>query len=314
MITHNACRTEYISRINRVMQFIYEHYSEAINLDKLAEVACFSPFHFHRIFSMLTGETPADFFLRVRTEKAAQLLKDSRLKTISEIAFDCGFSSMALFARTFKKHFGMSASAYRRIEQPLVVKNGIYYSKNGQPLSKNNQNYQPLDDELCAINLNQFIMMETNVIVKEIPEMKAIYCLHTGNFSGIQKAYEKLFRYAGPRGLVTPNSHTITIYHDDPSVTEIEKVRQSACLIVDRDVKTDGEIGSMKIPAGKYAVGHFEIEVTQFEEAWNTMCVWFTESGYEPGEGNPFEYYYSDPENHPEHKFVLDICIPVKLL
>ncbi|MBP1637362.1 MAG: transcriptional regulator, AraC family, partial [Bacteroidetes bacterium] len=35
---------------------------------------------------------------------------------------------------------------------------------------------------------------------------------------------------------------------------------------------------------------------------------------YEPGEGNPYEYYYADPENHPEHKFVLDICIPVKAM
>jgi AraC family transcriptional regulator len=54
--------------------------------------------------------------------------------------------------------------------------------------------------------------------------------------------------------------------------------------------------------------------VTEFEQAWNTMCVWFTQSGYEPGEGNPYEFYYCDPENHPENKFVLDICIPVKRL
>lgn len=209
-------------------------------------------------------------------------------------------------------YFGMSATAYRKIEQPIVVKDGIYYSKNGQPLSKKNQIYVPLNNELCSVNLKQIIIMETNVIVKELPDMQAIYCRHTGAFNEIRKAYGKLMQFAGQRGLIGKDSHTVTVYHDDPSVTEISKVRQSACLVVDKDVQVEGEIGKMTIKGGKYAVGHFEIDVTGFENAWNTMCVWMTESGYEPGEGNSYEFYYADPENHPEHKFVLDICIPVK--
>jgi AraC family transcriptional regulator len=208
----------------------------------------------------------------------------------------------------------MSASAYRKIERPIVVKDGVYYSKNGQPLSKKNQIYVPLNNELCSVNLKQLVIMETNVIVKELPEMQAIYCRHTGAFDKIHEAFSKLMQFAGPRGLIGKDSHTATVYHDDPSVTEISKVRQSACLIVNEDVKVAGEIGKMTIKGGKYAVGHFEIDVTGFENAWNTMCVWMTESGYEPGEGNPYEFYYADPENHPEHKFVLDICIPVKTL
>lgn len=312
--TQETSRSEYISRINRVMEFIDAHYNEQVNLDKLAEVAHFSPFHFHRIFSMLTGETPADFFLRIRTEKAAQQLKDYRHKSISDIAFDCGFSSMSLFARTFRKHFGMSATAFRNIEKPVFVKDGVYYSKNGQPLSKNSQIYMPLNNELCSINLKQIVIMETKVVVKEMPDMQVIYCRHIGAFNEIHKAYGKLFQFAGLHGLIKPGSHTVTVYHDDPSVTEISKVRQSACLVVDEDLKTEGEIGKMTIKGGKYVVGHFEIKVTEFEQAWNTMCAWFTESGYEPGEDNPYEYYYCDPENHPEHKFVLDICIPVKTL
>lgn len=307
-------RSEYISRINRVMEFIDKHYNEQVNLDKLAGVAHFSPFHFHRIFSMLTGETPADFFLRIRTEKAAQQLRDYQHKNISDIAFDCGFSSMSLFARTFRKHFGMNATAFRNIEKPVFVKDGVYYSKNGQSLSRNSQIYMPLNNELYSINLKHVVIMETKVIVKEMPDMQVIYCRHIGAFNEIYKAYGKVLRFADPRGLIKPDSHTVTVYHDDPSVTEISKVRQSACLVVDKDLKIEGEIGKMTIKGGKYAVGHFEIDVTEFEKAWNTMCAWFTESGYEPGEDNPYEYYYCDPENHPEHKFVLDICIPVKTL
>jgi AraC family transcriptional regulator len=312
MTTQEQSRAEYISRINHVMEYVETHYHEQVRLDKLAEIAHFSPFHFHRIFSALTGETPSDFFIRIRIEKAAMQLKDYPRKSISDIVFDCGFSSMALFARTFRKHFGMTASTFRLIERPIVVKDGIYYSKNGQPLSKKNQIYVALNNELCSINLKQVIIMETKIVVKEMPEMQTIYCRHTGAFNQIYKAYNKLMQFAGPRGLIGPDAHTVTVYHDDPSVTEIDKVRQSAALVVHQDVKTEGEIGKMTIKGGKYAVGHFEIKVTEFENAWNTMCVWFTESGYEPGEGNSYEYYYCDPENHPEQKFVLDICIPVK--
>ena len=85
-------------------------------------------------------------------------------------------------------------------------------------------------------------------------------------------------------------------------------------MIVNSDVKVEGEIGKSTVPAGKYAVGHFEIKETEFEQAWNTMCSWLTESGYQPGEGYTYELYHNDYNEHPEHKFIVDICIPVKLL
>ncbi len=315
MTPQEQSRSEYLGRINRVMEYIDTHYNEPINLETMAAIAHFSPFHFHRIFSTMTGETLGDFFLRIRVEKSAQQLKDHPHKSISDIAFDCGFSSMALFSRTFSRHYGMSASTFRHSELPLMVKNGIYYSKNGQPLSKKSKIYIAANHELCPVNLKQLIIMETKVMVKEIPDVQVIYCRHTGAFNQIGQAYERLMQFARPRGLLaSPQAHTLTMYHDDPSVTEISKVRQSACLVVNRDVKTEGEIGKMTVKGGKFAVGHFEITETEFEQAWNTMCLWLSESGYEPREGSSFEYYYNDHTEHPERKFILDICIPVKVL
>jgi AraC family transcriptional regulator len=315
MAPQEISRSEYIARINRVMEYIERHINEAVNLDSMAQIAHFSPFHFHRIFTVLVGETPANFLQRIRIEKTAQQLKDCPGKTISDIAFDCGFSSVSLFSRTFRKHFGVSAKEYRVSEKPLLVKDGVYYSKIGQPLSKKSKLIVTRNEELCTDKFKQLILMETKVIVKEMPEMQVIYCRHTGAFNQIGQAYGKLMQFAGPRGLLSsPDVKTLTVYHDDPSVTEIDKVRQSACLIVTGDVKVEGEIGKMTVSGGKYAVGHFEIVETQFEQAWNTMCLWLTESGYEPGEGYSYEMYYNDHTKHPERKFILDICIPVKML
>jgi AraC family transcriptional regulator len=281
----------------------------------MAQIAHFSPFHFHRIFTVVVGETPANFLQRIRIEKAAQQLKDSPSKVIGDIAYSCGFSSVSLFSRTFRKHFGVSAKEYRLLEKPLLVKDGVYFSKMGQQLSKKSKLFVIQNEEFCTNKLKQLIIMETEVIVKEMPELQVIYCRHTGAFNQIGQAYGKLMQFAGPRGLLSsPNAKTLTVYHDDPSVTEMDKVRQSACLIVNSDVKVVGEIGKMTVPAGKYAVGHFEIVETQFEQAWNTMCLWLTESGYQPGEGYNYELYYNDHTQHPERKFILDICIPLKRL
>lgn len=156
--------------------------------------------------------------------------------------------------------------------------------------------------------------MKTNIEVKEMPKMDLIYCRHTGQFDQIGKAYEKLFKWAGPRGLINQDTKTITVYHDDPKVTDIEKVRQSAGIVIHSDIKPEGEFGKMSVAKGKYAVGHFEIDVTEFEQAWNTMCMWVSESGYQPDDKNSYELYYAYPEHHPENKFELDICIPVKPL
>ena len=157
--------------------------------------------------------------------------------------------------------------------------------------------------------------MMKSIEIKEMPAMNLVYCRHIGAFNQIGEAYGKLMKWAGPRGLLSsPNQKTVTVYHDDPKVTGIGKVRQSASIIVDQEVKTEGEIGFMKVPGGKYAVGDFEIGVTEFEMAWDAVCAWISESGYQPADGNYYEIYHNNFMEHPEKKFILDICVPVKPL
>ena len=297
------------------MDYASNHLDQPLNLSILAQAAHLSPYHFHRIFSLLVGETPADFVQRIRIEKAAYLLGEYKDISINEVAHKCGFGSGSVFSRIFRKHFGMKAKEFREVERAILVKNGVRYSKNGQLLSKNSQLSSACKPQLCDVELKQLTIMSTKVEIKDMPEMKVVYCRHMGQFNEIYKAYGKVMAWAGAKGLLNfPVAKTVTVYHDDPSVTDIEKVRQDACVTVEGDVKVNGEIGKMTIPAGRYAVGRFEIGVTEFEKAWNTMCMWFTESGYQPGEGCTYELYHNDHNEHPEKKFILDICIPVKLL
>lgn len=307
-------KKEYRARINRVMDYMEKNIDRTLDLSQMADIAHFSPYHFHRIFTSITGETPKHFLQRIRIEKSARLLHDNPKISISEIAGICGFSTAALFSRTFRKFFGITAKEYRKSLKPIYVKEAIYYNKNGQAVSKKRQSRTEHFPQFCRVELTNMIMMNTTIEIKSMPEMKVIYYRHSGEFQKIKHAYEKLAKWAAPRGLLdNPEAKTLTVYHDDPSVTSMENVRQSACLVVGEDVKGEGEIGTMTVPGGKFAVGHFEINPEEFEQAWNTMCHWLSESGYQPGDANPYELYHH-PNPGSGKYFSVDICIPIKPL
>lgn len=306
----NHSRQEYIARINKVMDHIERNMESQHSLESLAAVASFSPYHFHRIFTALMGETLNDFLKRIRLERSASLLMNNAHHSVAEVAYKCGFSSPSVFCRAFKGYFGCSAKGYREKHASKDSKDGKFDSKNGK---------ERLEASLyfCDVESKNIWRrsMNAKVEVMEMPAWNLIYCRHTGPFDQIGKAYGKLTSWAGPRGLLNqPGVKTLTVYHDDPSVTEIDKVRQSACLTVTGNVKVEGEIGKMEIPAGRYAVGHFEIKPTEFQEAWDAVCLWLTESGYQPCDGNAYELYHNDFTKHPEGKFIVDICVPVKVL
>ncbi|MDA3892828.1 MAG: AraC family transcriptional regulator [Salinivirgaceae bacterium] len=309
MTTKTESKKIYISRVNSVMDYIEQNLDTDLSLQTLAGVANFSPFHFHRVFAAFTGETLNQFIKRIKIEKAASKLLNNPDSNLSEISYECGFSSLSVFSRAFRDSYKMSPTQFKELDYDKFSKICKTDSKNGQA-DANHDQY--LSIELLTKKLK---VMDVKIEVKELPKYDFIYVRHTGQFNEIGQAYNKLFQWAGPRGLLNfPETKTATVYHDDPKVTDIENVRQSACISISSSVKTDGEIGTMSVPAGKYAVGRFEIGPTEFEEAWNSMCLWLGDSGWQPADGYPYELYHNNHEEHPERKFILDICMPVKPL
>lgn len=113
METKDLNRQEYLLRINKVTDYIHNHIDQPLSLQTMAGIACFSPFHFHRVFTFLTGETPTDYIKRTRIEKAAILLKKNKGLSATEVAARCGFSSLSLLSRNFKQHFSMTIREFR---------------------------------------------------------------------------------------------------------------------------------------------------------------------------------------------------------
>src|SRR6476619_5372019 len=98
--TTDPLNSVYVERINRVIDHLRGNLDRPVKLEELAKVACFSEFHFHRIFGAVAGETVNNFTNRLRLEKAARLLRYTERK-LTDIALECGFSSSATFSRAF---------------------------------------------------------------------------------------------------------------------------------------------------------------------------------------------------------------------
>lgn len=304
----NKSQKEYIYRINKVVDYIEQNISEQLNLDKISSIANFSPFHFHRIFSALNGETLNNFIKRKRVEKAAGMLINNEEKSIADIAYECGYSSSSVFCRNFKSRFNINAQDFRSNHQ-------TEFSKISQLKSKIDKSEEEHKEYFRNVEILKNTKMKNNITIKDMPGLNLLYVRHIGQFEQIRFAYEKLFQWAGPRGLLNfPQTKTVTVYHDDPNITDIEKLQQSACITIGEEAKGDGEVGFMKLPASKCVVGHFDIGVDGFEDAWRSVCLWMSESGYQPSDELPYELYHDHSGEEENMRFVLDICIPVKLL
>jgi AraC family transcriptional regulator len=315
-------RLEYQARINRVIDYIEQRLDQNLSLAELADVAHFSRYHFHRVFKAMTGETLARYIARLRLQKAASQLIHNPRKSMIEIALDCGFSGSAPFSRAFKDAFGVSPSAWRdqdgNPDQPQ--------SNTGQPDGKHGQD-RPAIVFYIEPQTNQpewrFNMKDNrpvNVTVKELPQLNVAYVRHVGPYKGDGALFANLFgrlmAWAGPRNLIRfPETQMLCVYHDDPNLTEEDKLRTSVCMTVPEGTAGEGEVGTMTVPGGRFAVARFEIKEDEYEDAWNAvMRDWLPESGYQPDDRLCYELFHNDPNQHPEKLHIFDICLPVRPL
>lgn len=302
----NVSHTDYQKRINKVFHFISENLDGNLSLETVSKVASFSPFHFHRIFKTLTGETLNEYVTRLRIEKAASVLIHRKNVSVSELSKQYGFNNNSSFTRTFKKFYGVSPTTFRE-EHPHT------FSKIRQLKSKNGQAYPDLEKYICIIdNLKKWIAMNAKIEVRTTPKLDLAYVSCIGP-QHLETAFSKLIKWATPKGLMQgENVKLATVYHDSFKITAPEKVRMSASIVLNEPTEVNGEVSLTSIAEGKCIVGSFEIGVDAFEKSWTGLFLWMNENGYKKADKNPFEIYHNDFREHPEGKCIVDFYIPVE--
>ncbi|WP_270937492.1 AraC family transcriptional regulator [Falsiroseomonas oryzae] len=281
-----ATRLDYGRRIARAMAVIAADPARNPSLEELAGAAAFSPFHFHRIYRELTGETPAETLARERLSRGALLLVRDRL-AVAAVARRCGYGSAAAFTRAFRAAYGIPPAAYRE-------QGGI-----GTPLPA------PIPDR------EETTMHE--IAIRNEPALRLAALEHRGPYATMGTAFDRLGAWAAARGLIGPDTRFIGLYHDDPKTVPEKDLRSDACLTVPPGAEASEGVRILELPPTRVATLVFQGPYAELEPVYTWLYRdWLPGSGEEPADQPPREEYLNDPKSLPPAEWLTAIMMPLK--
>jgi AraC family transcriptional regulator len=274
-----------------------------VKLAELADVACFSEFHFHRIFTAVSGETLNHFTNRLRLEKAARLLRYSE-KSLTDIALDCGFSSSATFSRAFRSGYDTSPSQFR---------------KSGEiKKSKIRKELFPKDEYgLLMSAAEKRAAFPVRLI--DIPERQVAYIRVTNAFEmeRVLAALKTVIEWAKSQDVFSQGT-LFGMSADDPHVTPKHLYRYEVCLasplpFKSREGMSKLGISKLKMPAMRYAAVTVCGDIHKVATAWDYLYRdWLIHSAYEPEHAPALEVFLDKERALDWSHFELDLCLPVR--
>lgn len=296
-----AASADYVQRVNRAIDHIVRNLARPLLLGEVAEAACFSPFHFHRVFKLLVGETLNQFVKRLRLERALYLMSHAPRRSLTDVALSCGLASSSDFSRSFKQHYGLAprtfdlasfrASRREDFERVLAGQDGAA-RVTSLPAGENPDGF--------AVRLRQLPARTVAYIRVLDPYRQGV----------AQAACERLLAWALERGLA--DGQWLGYMWDEPEIVALADCRYDVALVVDA-VEPSGEIGRFEFPAMCVAEvmvkGDISLEARAIDWLYKT---WLPQSGYLPDEQPAFEAWAGRPFAHGNEYFELACQLPVK--
>jgi len=279
-------REEYLKRINLLTDYINGHLDEELDLNTLAERCNFSPYHFHRIAKAFLGEPLGAHINRLRVENAARTLRYTD-NSVQEIAFSVGYDSPSSFTKVFNQYYGISPTEFR-----------------------NNKNFIIMQRAIINTELN----LKAPKIL-ELEDKNAIYIRVMGNYSELDfgGTWSRLWGCIKEQKLYSAGIEHYAIYHDDPQITETEKLRTDICLVIRKPAIPQGEIGVKTIQGGKYAVFLYQGSYEHLGAVYDTIFSrWLPESGFALRNSPCMEKYINNPNTTVPEKLKTEIYVPVE--
>ena len=282
-----SIKETYIQQVNAVVEYINSHLDENIDLKKLADITCFSPFHFQRIMKAFLKEPVWTFIMRKRVETAARLIRYSDL-SIQEIAFSVGYDTPSSLSKVFRQFYGISPIDYRNNKKTDII--------------------------MKPIETNVELNIKAPKIVT-LGDKQVIYISHSGDYSSLDfgSAWKKLWQFVKENKLFSAGIEHICIYHNDPKVTEPEKLRTDVCLVISKKAEPKGEIGVKELKDGKFLKVLYQGPYTYLGQVYDEIySKHIPEGGYKLRDGFCFEKYINDPGKTVPEKLKTEIYIPIE--
>ncbi|MBB3452996.1 AraC family transcriptional regulator [Rhizobium sp. BK313] len=274
----------YETRLRRVSAYIHEHLDEELDMEKLADIACMSSYHWHRIYRAIYGETAAATVKRLRLHRAAGDLSRTDF-TVSDIAKRSGYPNLQSFNRIFKSVYGMPPGRYRNEGSHTI--------------------FEP--------NTLGRITVMFDVTLRTIPSLPLIGVAHTGSYMQIGQAFETLFGTLYARGLARHDMRMIGVYLDDPDLVATDKLRSYACVNAGKDIAAEAPLERRTIDGGDYAVLRHKGPYADMYKAYQWLYAeWLPASGRQLRDTVMFEEYLNNPRDVAPTELLTEIYMPLQ--
>lgn len=292
---------DYVVRVNRAIDRVVQGLDQPLKLERLAAIAGFSPFHFHRVFRTLMGETLNEFVRRQRLERALFLMSHDKSRSLTDIALDCGFSSSSDFSRSFKKRYGVPPSAIdvatfrdanRERFEGLFEQADSRYRLTRLPPGENPDGFE--------------------ATVRKLPKRTMAYIRVLDPFKPdrVTDAADRLMCWAREQGVL--DNPWYGYMWEDPELVALDDCRYDVAVEVD-EVEPEGEIGRLEFPAMTVAEvelrGSIELEQRAIDWLFGS---WLPQSGYLPSDQPCFEAWIGRPFAHGHEHFELRAQLPLR--
>lgn len=285
MAIKQKTRDKYYHMVDKVITYIHKNLDKDLSLEHLAKVACFAPYHFHRIFQSIQGESLKKSIRRIKMQRAAWDLIHTNME-IKKISKRAGYENLNSFKRKFTDNFRMSPDAYREkgkltiynIDHPKKEDNGMYAVE--------------------IIDVEDIVIASTN---------------HVGDYINKVEVYDRLITFMNYHDLFKSDTRSFAIFYDDPNSCDARELRSKAGFTVSPDFKDNGEVKKHIIPGGKYAYIVHKGPYAELENTYKWLYGnWLVNSGFEVGEHPPIEEYLNDPRETPPSELLTGIYISLK--
>jgi AraC family transcriptional regulator len=286
----------YADRVHRVMDHVRAHLDADLSLEALARVACFSPYHFHRIFRVTTGETLTQYIQRARLERACYLMKASPRRPLGSIALEVGFSAQSDFSRVFRQRYGMAPSRWDR---------------------RSRLDPQTVPD--YAENMRRVIAdgFEPKARLVRHPACRLAYVRMQTPFLGepLRAGYARLTRWLEARGIPWRERQLLGMSWDNYETTPLDQVRFDFGFTVGPEVQAEDDIGIHVLPAVQAVEVHCLGELSTIAVAWNHLYdEWLPASDFEPADLPGIKRFRRRPDELGWSTWDVDCSIAVRPL
>lgn len=275
---------DYHARLARVMAHIHDHLDTKLDLDCLAEIAHCSPFHWHRIWHAMYGETLADTVRRLRLQRGSGLLAHTEWP-VAEVARRSGYPNARSFARAFRDHYDLQPSAYRR-----------------------KGSHMRFDTRATAAQEPTDWLLE----IRQVPAIRLAGLNHRGSCMDIGKAFEASWAHMLANGLVNEQTQMLAVYFDDPFAVPEKQLASRAGLSLPAGSEAPTPLVVFELGGCRCAVLRHRGPYANMRAAYRWLYgQWLPASGQALADRPVFEVYLNHPRETAPADLLSDICLPL---